>query len=63
MDLSDLIDIIMVFYQDDLTTFSKNVENHCLHLEKVSSKALEYRIFLNPKKCHFSMTKGNYWHT
>lgn len=53
---SDLIDIIMVAYQDDLT-FSKKVECF-LHLEKVFIKALEYGISLNPKMCHFAMIEG-----
>lgn len=58
MEFSYLIDIIMVVYQDDLMTFSKNFEDHCLHLEKVFTKALKYRVSLNPKKCHFSVIEG-----
>ncbi|XP_059075423.1 uncharacterized protein LOC131875342 [Cryptomeria japonica] len=55
---SDLIDIIMVVYQDDLTTFSKKAEENCLHLKKVFTRGLEYGISLNPKNCHFVVTEG-----
>lgn len=54
----DLINSIMVVYQDGLTTYSKKVEDHIEYLEKIFLKSLEYGISINPKKCHFSMTKG-----
>lgn len=44
VDFSDIIETIKVVYQDDLTTFSKREEVHCLHLEKVFFRALEYGI-------------------
>lgn len=46
---SDLIDIIMVVYQEELTTFYKKVVDHCFHLEKVFVRDLEFSISLNPK--------------
>lgn len=52
------INIIMVVYQDDLTCFSKRVDDHCGHLAKVFSRSLEFGVSLNPKKCHFAITKG-----
>lgn len=54
----DLINVIMVVYQDDLTSYSKKVEDHVAHLEKIFLKALECGISLNPKKCHFAVKKG-----
>ena len=45
-------------YQDDLTTYSKDKNDHCTHLEKVFIRALKYDISLNPKKCHFGVTEG-----
>lgn len=54
----DFIDIIMVIYQDDITTYSKKAEDHCKHLEKIFKRALEYGVSLNPKKCHFGVTEG-----
>lgn len=55
---ANLINIIMVVYQDDLTAYSKKAEDHVQHLEKVFIKDLEYGISLNPKKCHFVVTEG-----
>lgn len=54
----ELIDVIMVVYRDDLTTYSKKVEDHCNHLEIKFIKDLEYAISLNPKKCHFGVEEG-----
>lgn len=31
----DIIDIFLVVYQDDLTTYSKKEGDHCDHLEKI----------------------------
>ena len=48
----------MDLYQDDLTTYSKKVEDHWRHLENFFIKALEYGVSLNPKKCTFGVTEG-----
>lgn len=49
---------IMDVYQDDLTTYSKKDEDHCMHLENTFVRALEYGILLNTMKCIFGVTKG-----
>src|SRR5271156_1302278 len=54
----EFIDLFMVVYQDDLTAYSKKADDHCDHLGKVFSKALEYGVSLNPKKCHFAVKEG-----
>lgn len=48
----------MVVYQDDLTAYSNNVEDHCNNFEKIFKKALEYGISLYLKKCHFGVEEG-----
>ena len=48
----------MVIYQDDLTIYSKEENDHCGHLENIFIKALEYGVSLNPKKCVFVVTEG-----
>jgi len=53
-----LIDSILVVYQDDLTAYSKKEEQHCMHLEQIFIRALEYGISLNPKKCAFGVVEG-----
>ena len=54
----EYINKFMVVYQDDLIAYSKKVEDHCRHLEKIFIKALEYGVSLNPKKCTFGVTEG-----
>jgi len=53
-----LVDSILAVYQDDLTAFSKKEEQHCMHLEQIFIRALEYGISLNPKKCAFAVVEG-----
>lgn len=55
MAFSYFINLFMVIYQDDLTTYSKKEEDNCEHLEKIFIRALEYGISLNPKKCVFEV--------
>lgn len=31
-----------------------------MQLEKIFVRALEYEIYLNPKKCNFTVTKSNF---
>ena len=38
---ADIIDKFLIVYQDDLTTYSKDENDHCMHLEKVFSGALK----------------------
>lgn len=57
----DIINVFLVVYQDNLTTYSKKEGDHCDHLEKIFNKAVEYGIFLNPKKCAFGVTEGKLW--
>ena len=45
-------------YIDDLTSYSKDGNDHYMHLEKVFCKALDYGISLNPWKCTFGVSKG-----
>ena len=58
MAFVDVINRFLVVYQDDLTTYSKDENDHCAHLEKVFTRAVEYGISLNPRKCAFGVTKG-----
>lgn len=53
----EFINKFLVVYQDDLTAYSKK-EDHCLHLEKIFTRALEYGVSLNLRKFFFGVTKG-----
>ena len=52
---ANIIEKFLAVYQDDLTTYSKDENDHCIHLEKVFSKAFKYGISLNPRKCNFGI--------
>lgn len=54
----EYIDKFMVVYQDDLSAYSKRVEEPCKHLENILIKSLEYDVSLNPKKCIFGVIEG-----
>ena len=41
-----------------MTTYSKDENDHCMHLEKVFIRALKYGISLNPRKCNFGVIEG-----
>ena len=43
----------MVVYLDDVTVFSKKIEEHMFHLEQIFERYRKYGISLNPKKCVF----------
>lgn len=55
---ANIINKFLAVYQDDLTAYSKNENDHCMHLEKVFIRALRYGVSLNPKKCQFGITEG-----
>ena len=54
----DIIGKFLAIYQDDLISYSKSENDHCMHLEKVFFRALKYGISLNPRKCNFGVTEG-----
>lgn len=58
VEFAELIDVIMVVYQDEMNAYSKRAEDHCNHLEKNFKRDLEYGISLNPRKCHFGVEEG-----
>jgi hypothetical protein len=51
-------DKFIVIYLDDLTVFSKNDEEHLVHLKETFEKCRRYGVSLNPKKSHFAMQAG-----
>ena len=54
------INKFMVVYQDYLTTYSRKVEGHYKHLEKIFIKALEYGVSLNQRKCALGVIEGDF---
>lgn len=51
-------DVFLVIYLDDLTFFSKSVEDHLHYLKKEIQRCRKFGISLNPKKTLFAMEEG-----
>ena len=54
----DLIGKIITIYQDDLTVFSKEPDDHVKHLKKVFERCRKFGMSLNPKKSTFRIDEG-----
>ena len=50
----------MVPYLDDLLVFSKNVDDHLLHLRRVLERLKESRLFAKLSKCTFGVSEVEY---
>ena len=55
---NDLIGKIITIYQDDLTFFSKERDDHVKHLKKVFDRCRKFGISLNPKVSTFGIDEG-----
>ena len=55
---ADIVDKFLTMYHIDLTSYSKDEDDHCMQLEKAFIRALKYCISLNPRKCKFGVTEG-----
>ena len=50
---NDCIDEFLVVYMDDLLIYSKSLEEHLKHLEKILQRLKEHKLYVSPKKCEF----------
>jgi hypothetical protein len=50
-----LINKCVVVYLDDVTVYSKNIEDHIQHLTQIFERCRKYGISLNPKKTIFGV--------
>ena len=53
-----LINSSVVIYLDDITAYSKHINNHINHLIFFFERCRKYGISLNPKKCYFALSEG-----
>ncbi|XP_059066329.1 uncharacterized protein LOC131857648 [Cryptomeria japonica] len=58
MAFHGLINKFVLVYLDDVTFFSKNVDQHLDHLRQIFERCREYGISLNPKESIFTVHEG-----
>src|SRR5436190_17176129 len=57
---SNLQDIYVVVYLDDILIYSKNPEEHTEHIREVLKRLRENHLFARPEKCYFFVTTVTY---
>jgi hypothetical protein len=58
--LMEFINDFVVVYFDDIVIFSKDLEEHWIHVEKVLKKIKEAKINLKAKKCEFAVMETKF---
>ncbi|GBG74708.1 hypothetical protein CBR_g19113 [Chara braunii] len=56
----DYLDKFIIVYLDDILIFSKTVEEHVAHLDKVLSLLRQHKFKINGEKCEFGRTRVLY---
>ncbi|GBG78910.1 hypothetical protein CBR_g28624 [Chara braunii] len=56
----DYMDKFVIVYLDDILIFSKNIEEHVAHLDKVLSLLRQHKFKINGEKCEFGRTRVLY---
>src|SRR5206468_5567330 len=55
--LKDHIGDFVEVYVDDIMIYSKSLEDHIIHIEKVLRKLRDYNLVIKLKKCRFCQKK------
>ncbi|GBG73336.1 hypothetical protein CBR_g13056 [Chara braunii] len=56
----DYLDMFVIVYLDDILIFSKTIEEHVAHLDKVLSLLRQHKFKINGEKCEFGRTRVLY---
>src|SRR5882724_8348516 len=57
---TDMIDVIVIIYLDDILIYSDNISKHKLHVWEVLRRLHTNRLFAHADKCEFHITSCNY---
>lgn len=63
MALKGLINKFVLVYLDDITAFSRSVDQHFDHLRQIFERCKEFGVSLNLKKSFFLFMKVSFWGT
>ena len=55
---SDMVELIMEVYMDDITVYGGNFEDCLTNLEAILQRCIEKKLVLNWEKCHFMVNQG-----
>jgi hypothetical protein len=57
---SDLLDVYVIIYLDNILIFTGNKDNHFRHVSKVLKRLRKHRLYANGKKCDFHSKSVDY---
>ena len=55
---SDMVELIMEVYMDDITVYGGDFKECLTHLEAILQRCIEKKLVLNWEKCHFMVNQG-----
>ena len=58
---SDLLDVHVIIYLDDILVYSDDPTEHTKHVHEVLRRLRKHGLFARPDKCHFSEDSVEYW--
>ena len=58
--LYDFIDNFIIIFMDDILVYSKSIEEHAEHLDKIMERMQQYDFYLHPGKCTFFLDTVRY---
>jgi Reverse transcriptase (RNA-dependent DNA polymerase) len=57
---SDVLDVFVLVYLDDILIFSKSSAEHSVHVNEVLTRLSESKLFVNKQKCVFASQKVSF---